>query len=73
MGGAQLTADHLERREYRSVRAALDDAERVLEDLVVAVGNGDTLILDPQHLVFLARRARDLVAKSLEAAEKAVL
>jgi len=73
MGSEQLNTGHLERREYRSVRAALTDAERVLEDLVIAVGDSEALFADPQRLVFLARRGRDLVVKSREAAEKAVL
>lgn len=67
------TAAHLTKREYHSVRSALADAERVLEELVAAVTDGDSLFPDPQHLVFLVRRGRDLVAKSREAAEAEVL
>lgn len=56
----QAVDEHLEAVEYEGFRAALDDADRVAQDLIMQLAG--QLVVPAADVEFLARRLRGLVA-----------
>ena len=63
--------DRHTRTDYTSLNHALVDAERVLDELVLAIHAPGQLLVDPAALEFLARRSRQLVIAARTATTQA--
>lgn len=57
-------SEYLERTDYDSVASAVYDAAHVIGELIATIAEQDSLFLDADRIIFLARRAHKLTAKA---------